>query len=96
MRRARSSVGTCALSKLLSRHKLLFSDQFLMSQSILGYRIASLLRFSWVDERLLWSFQNLVASCVLEPVKFSLLLHITCVLQFVCCGRLIFSFFFMI
>lgn len=32
--RARSSVGTCALSKLLSRHKLLVSDQFLTSQYI--------------------------------------------------------------
>lgn len=66
MRRARSSVGTCALSKLLSRHKLLVSDQ-LSSQNMLGHRIASLLRFNWADVRLLWSFQDLVTSCVLKP-----------------------------
>lgn len=36
MRRARSSVGTCALSKLLSRHKLLVSDQLSSSQNMLG------------------------------------------------------------
>lgn len=66
MRRARSSVGTCALSKLLSRHKLLVSDQ-LSSQNILEHRIASLQRFNWVDVRLLWSFQDLVTSCVLKP-----------------------------
>lgn len=49
--RARSSVGTCALSKLLSRHKLLVSDQFLTSQYIymLGRWIASLLCFDWAD-----------------------------------------------
>lgn len=47
--RARSSVGTCALSKLLSRHKLLVSDQFLTSQNMLGRWIASLLRFDWGD-----------------------------------------------
>lgn len=35
--RARSSVGTCALSKLLSRHKLLVSDQLLSSQNMLGH-----------------------------------------------------------
>lgn len=60
MRRARSSVGTCALSKLLSRHKLLVSDQ-LDSSNTLGNRIASLSRFSWADERVLWSFQDLVS-----------------------------------
>ncbi len=67
MRRARSSVGTCALSKLLSRHKLLVSDQLLSSEKMLGHWIASLLRFSWADVRLLWSFQDLVTSCVLNP-----------------------------
>lgn len=67
MRRARSSVGTCALSKLLSRHKLLVSDQLLSSQNMLGHWIASLLRFNWADGRLLWSFQDLVTSCVLNP-----------------------------
>lgn len=67
MRRARSSVGTCALSKLLSRHKLLVSDQLLSSQNMLGHRIASCLRFNWADVRLLWSFQDLVTSCVLNP-----------------------------
>jgi len=46
MRRARSSVGTCALSKLLSRHKLLVSDQLLSSQNMLGHGIASLRRVS--------------------------------------------------
>lgn len=40
--RAKSSVGTCALSKLLSRHKLLVSDQLFFSQNLLGYRIDSL------------------------------------------------------
>lgn len=69
MRRARSSVGTCALSKLLSRHKLLVSDQLLSSQSMLGRRIASLPRFDWADVRRLWSFQDLVTSCVLKPLK---------------------------
>lgn len=59
MRRARSSVGTCALSKLLSRHKLLVSDQLLSSQNTLGHRIASLLRVSnWADVCLLWPFQD--------------------------------------
>lgn len=67
MRRARSSVGTCALSKLLSRHKLLVSDQLLSSQNMLGHRIASLLCFNWADVNLLWSFQDLVSSCVLHP-----------------------------
>lgn len=69
MRRARSSVGTCALSKLLSRHKLLVSDQLLSSQSMLGRRIASLPRFDWADVRRLWSFQDLVTSCVFKPLK---------------------------
>lgn len=64
--RARSSVGTCALSKLLSRHKLLVSDQLLSSPNTLGHKIASLLRFSWADVRLLWSFQDLVTSFVLK------------------------------
>lgn len=41
-KRAKSSVGTCALSKLLSRHKLLVSDQLLSSQNLLGYWIDSL------------------------------------------------------
>lgn len=40
--RAKSSVGTCALSKLLSRHKLLVSDQLLSSQNLIGYGIDSL------------------------------------------------------
>lgn len=40
--RAKSSVGTCAFSKLLSRHKLLVSDQLLSSQNLLGYGIDSL------------------------------------------------------
>lgn len=41
MRRAWSSVGTCALSKLLSRHKLLVSDQVLFSRSasVVGRRL---------------------------------------------------------
>lgn len=64
--RARSSVGTCALSKLLSRHKLLVSDQLLTSQNMLGHWIASLPRFNWADVRFLWSFQDLVTSCVLK------------------------------
>lgn len=36
MRRARSSVGTCACSKLLSRHKLLVSDQLSLLRICLG------------------------------------------------------------
>lgn len=64
MRRARSSVGTCALSKLLSRHKLLVSDQLWSSQNMLGCKFASLPLRSWDDVRILWSFQDLVTSCV--------------------------------
>lgn len=64
MRRARSSVGTCALSKLLSRHKLLVSDQLWSSQNMLGRKFASLPLRSWDDVRILWSFQDLVTSCV--------------------------------
>lgn len=67
MRRAKSSVGTCALSKLLSRHKLLVSDQLSSSPNMLGHRIASLLCCNWADGSLLWSFQDLVTSCELNP-----------------------------
>lgn len=44
MRRAWSSVGTCALSKLLSRHKLLVSDQVLS----LHVAFCWLLSVAWV------------------------------------------------
>lgn len=82
MRRARSSVGTCALSKLLSRHKLLVSDQLLSSQNMLGHRIAFLPRF-----KLGWCASSLVVSgfgyfLCFKPLKWSFVFpHVSSVLQ---------------
>lgn len=77
VRRAGSSVGTCALSKLLSRHKLLVSDQlcsrvcnfgkglFLLS----AFRLGSCVSWLWLFLRFvcfyifLWSEPFLLLSC---------------------------------
>lgn len=85
MRRARSSVGTCALSKLLSRHKLLVSDQLLSSQNMLGHWIASLLRVSIGLMCLLWPFQDeviLFFSHVSSVLQLCLFWEVS--LQFLC------------
>lgn len=59
MRRAWCSVGTCAFSKLLSRHKLLVSDQ--VSPLLLTLMVATLVA-AWFCFLNLW-FARLVASC---------------------------------
>lgn len=65
---------------------------------MLGHRIASLLCFNWADVRRLWSFQDLVTSCVLNPwrsdPRFSPAWLRCC--NFACFGRFVFSFFVMI
>ena len=67
MKRAGNSVGTCALSKLLSRHKLLVSDQILSSQFYnVGIGLL-LLRAFQLGSRVSSSVVSLVASVFFFP-----------------------------